>query len=91
MPPMTERERLIANLVQTRTDEQLEEIALDLLTVIEKRKKERIEKAKLDFICAYRKFRELAPDEELWTTIFTDDIEYPIEGDLFETMDENFL
>ena len=91
MPPMTERERLIANLVQTRTDEQLEEIALDLLTVIEKRKKERIEKAKLDFICAYRKFRELAPDEELWTTIFTDDIEYPVEGDLFETMDENFL
>lgn len=91
MPPMTERERLIANLVQTRTDEQLEEIVLDLLTVIEKRKKERIEKAKLDFIFAYRKFRELAPDEELWTTIFTDDIEYPVEGDLFETMDENFL
>lgn len=91
MPPMTERERLIANLVQTRTDEQLEEIVLDLLTVIEKRKKERIEKAKLDFICAYRKFRGLAPDEELWTTIFTDDIEYPVEGDLFETMDENFL
>ena len=91
MPPMTERERLIANLVQTRTDEQLEEIVLDLLTAIEKRKKERIEKAKLDFICAYRKFRELAPDEELWTTIFTDDIEYPVEGDLFETMDENFL
>lgn len=91
MPPMTERERLIANLVQTRTDEQLEEIVLDLLTVIEKRKKERIEKAKLDFICAYRKFRELAPEEEFWTTIFTDDIEYPVEGDLFETMDENFL
>lgn len=91
MPPMTERERLIANLVQTRTDEQLEEIVLDLLTVIEKRKKERIEKAKLDFICAYRKFRELAPEEELWTTIFTDDIEYPVEGDLFEIMDENFL
>ena len=91
MPPMTERERLIANLTQMHTDEQLEEIVLDLLAVIEKRKKERIEKAKLDFICAYRKFRELAPDEELWTTIFTDDIEYPVEGDLFETMDENFL
>ena len=91
MPPMTERERLIANLVQTRTDEQLEEIVLDLLTVIEKRKKERIEKAKLDFICAYRKFRELAPEEELWTTISTDDFECPIDGDLFEVMDENFL
>lgn len=91
MPPITERERLIASLTQVRTDEQLEEIVLDLLTVIEKRKKERIEKAKLDFICAYRKFRELAPKEKLWTTISTDDFECPIDGDLFEVMDENFL
>lgn len=91
MPPMTERERLIASLTQIRTDEQLEEVVLDLLTVIEKRKKERIEKAKLDFICAYKKFRELAPNEKLWTTISTDDFECPIDGDLFEVMDKNFL
>lgn len=91
MPPMTERERLIANLTQTRTDEQLEEIILDLLTVIEKRKKERTERAKFDFICAYRKFRELAPEEELWTTVLRDDDGYPFERDLLGIMDENFL
>lgn len=34
MPPMTERERLIANLAEMHTDEQLEEIVLGLLTVI---------------------------------------------------------
>ena len=39
MPPMTERERLIANIAQMHTDEQLEEIVLDLLTIIEKKKK----------------------------------------------------
>ena len=88
---MTERERLIAGLTQVRTDEQVEEIALGLLAVIEKRKKERIEKVKLDFICAYKKFRELAPNEELWTAVFTDDFGCPIDGDLFEIMDENFL
>lgn len=91
MPPMTERERLIASLTQIRTDEQLEEVVLDLLTVIEKRKRERIEKAKLDFICAYKKFRELAPNEKLWTAVSTDDFECPIDGDLFEIMDKNFL
>lgn len=91
MPPMTERERLIANLMQAYTDEQLDEILIDLVAVVNKRKQECIEKAKLDFICAYKKFRKLAPDEELWTTVLRDDDGYPIEGDLFEVMDENFL
>lgn len=91
MPPMTERERLVANLTQMHTDEQLEEVVLDLLAVIEKRKKERAERAKFDFIYAYRKFRELAPKEELWATVLRDDDGYPFERNLFRIMDENFL
>ena len=46
MPPMTERERLIANLMQAYTDEQLDEILIDLVAVVNKRKQECIEKAK---------------------------------------------
>jgi len=84
---MTKSEQ-IAAIVAELTEEESRQLGNMLLKRAANMRAEEEEKAEEEFIKAYRKFRELAPDAVSLITIETDD--YGVDIDLYEYMDNIF-
>jgi len=84
---MTKSEQLAA-IVAELTEEESRQLGTMLLKRAENMRAEEEEKAKEEFIKAYRKFRELAPYHSLWVDIKDENGDFWEEIDLYEYMDE---
>lgn len=84
---MTKSEQ-IAAIVAELTEEESRQLGNMLLKRAENMRAEEVEKAREEFVKAYRKYRRLAPDENLWEHIEDENKEYLITIDLYEYMDD---
>jgi tellurite resistance-related uncharacterized protein len=82
---MTKSEQ-IATIVAELTEEESRQLGNMLLKRAENMQAEEAEKARMEFIKAYQKYRGLAPTATHLITVETDD--YDIDIDLYEYMDD---
>ena len=86
-----ELNHLVTKIAQEATISELNQVISVLKFEVEQRQEEEIQKAKQDFIKAYKEFRKLAPNEEYYIDICDDFGDFLIQEDLFDRMDEEFL
>lgn len=82
---MTKSEQ-IAAIVAELTEEESRQLGTMLLKRADNMRADEVAKARIEFIKAYQKFRELAPNATHFVTIETDD--YDADFDLYEYMDD---